>query len=149
MKNYQELRILLSEIEPSEKMFNKISADDIPNLKMMLKDSEALLSARAIFALSRLENEKAYSIIDKATTDERSAVRVAIAVASASLPQSFADKIIDVLLRDNDPGVRQWAINSISVHTSDKIKDQLRKLSINDSNDYIKSISQEKLSILK
>jgi len=96
-----------------------------------------------------LENEEAFSIIDKSTTDERSAVRVAIAVASARLPQSLADKIIDVLLRDNDPGVRQWAINSITVHTSDKIKDQLRKLSLNDTNDYIKSISHEKLSILK
>lgn len=149
MKNYQELRNLLSEIEPAENMFDNISGEDIPNLKMMLKESEPFLSARAIYALSRLENEEAYSIIDKATTDERSAVRVAIAVATARLPHSFADKILDVLLRDTDPGVRQWAINSISVDSGDEIKNQLRKLSLNDSNDYIKSICIEKLSKLK
>jgi HEAT repeat protein len=149
MKTYQEIRSLLSEIEPDEKLYSHITNEDVPNLKMLLKESEAWLSARAIFALSHLENEEVYSIIDKATKDDRAAVRVAIAVASTLLPRSFADKILNILLDDKDPDVKHWAIHSIPVQTNDEIKTRLQKLSIHDSSDYIRSISLNKLANMK
>jgi len=149
MKTFQEVRNLLSTIEADEYTYSQITSEDIPNLQKLLKDSEAWMSARAIFALSRLKNQEAHALIEHATRDKRIEVRVAIAVASPLLPQAVAEKALSMLLRDEDLGVKQWAINSIPENPSENLKTQLQAISQYDGNEYIKKISREKLSIIK
>jgi HEAT repeat protein len=149
MKTFQEVRSLLSVIESDEKMFSQITEEDIPSLKMLLKDSESWRSARAVFALSRLKHPEAHNLVKNAIKDKRNEVRVAIAVASTLLPIPIAEQILNVLLKDKDMGVKEFAIDSISTNPSKKIKNQLQKLSLSDVSDYIKTISIDKLSKIK
>lgn len=146
MNTYQEIRNILGQIEPDEKMYLKISIDDLPHLKRLVKDKESWMVARAIYALARLKNEEAYKIIQNARSDPRSEVRIAAAVASTRLPKDIAETIIYPLLKDEDIGVRKFAIKSIPPRSSDIFKNRLLEISLEDDNELIRNLSREKLS---
>jgi|GEM_PF-4656363 len=148
MKTFQEIHNLLSVAEPDEKVYAQITTEDIPQLRLLLYDGESWISARAILALSRIKNEAAYRLIKEATTAKRNIVRTAIAVALPFLPKTFAEEILNRLLRDEDFGVKRIAIYSIPDRPNRAIKNQLKMLALYDEHDFIKTISREKLAML-
>ena len=97
-------------------------------------------------SLGTLNNNLAFEIIKGACKDQRSEVRVAVAVVAAILPDPFQQEILEVLLLDEDFGVKQYAINSVPQNDVTALKSQLHHLALHDSNDYIKNIAAEKLS---
>lgn len=149
MKSFQEVRNILSEIEPDEGMYSLITVEDIPHLKMLMKDSEAWLGARAVFALSRLNRDESSDLIIKAMNDKRTEVRVAVAVVSPRLPTSVSERVLNVLLEDEDIGVKGLAVESIPENPSMELKNKLQELALYDTSDYIRKISKEKLSRVK
>lgn len=149
MKTIQEVRQLLSVIEPDERTYAQIDNEDIPQLQILLKDGETWLGARAVLALSRLKNELAYRLIKEATTAKRNELRVAVAVGLRFLPDFFREEILGRLLSDDDLGVKRMAIYSIPDRPNKSIRRQLQLLSVHDKHDYIKTISREKLSIIQ
>ena len=150
MKTYEEVRAILSAIEASETLYAQITAEDIPSLKKLLKEDEAWLAARAIFALSRVDNPESTEVIMNAVKDKRSAVRVAIAHSANALKQPVAtERILSALITDKDVGVRKFAIQSIPKTVSPELMEKIRSISQEDSHDYIKGISSEKIRSLK
>lgn len=150
MKTYEEVRAILSAIEASETLYSQITAEDIPSLKKLVKEDEAWLAARAIFALSRVDNPESNQIIFDSVKDERSAVRVAIAHSAGALKQPAAtERILSALIMDKDVGVRKFAIQSIPKTVSPELMEKIRNISQEDSHDYIKGISNEKIRSLK
>jgi hypothetical protein len=148
MKTFQEIRNLLSVAEPDERIYAQITTEDIPQLRLLLYDGESWISARAILALSRIKNEAAYRLIKEATMAKRNIVRTAIAVALPFLPKTFAEEILNRLLKDEDFGVKRIAIYSIPDRPNRAIKNQLKMLALYDEHDFIKTISREKLAML-
>lgn len=150
MKSYEEVRAILSAIEANETMYSQITAEDIPSLKKLLKEDEAWLAARAIFALSRVDNPESNEVIFNSVKDKRSAVRVAIAHSANVLKQPAAiERILSALITDKDVGVRKFAIQSLPKTVSPELMEKVRSISQEDSHDYIKGISNEKIRSLK
>ncbi|HEX8249371.1 MAG TPA: HEAT repeat domain-containing protein [Pyrinomonadaceae bacterium] len=149
MKTLQEVRNILSDIEPDEGMYAKLDVEDIPHLKTLLGDEEAWMASRAVFALSRLETEEAHNLVIEAAKDSRSAVRVAAAVSSSLLPAKAADKLLDTLIADKDVSVKRFAITSMSKNASAKLVKKLADISANDANEFIRTVSADKLKELK
>ncbi len=149
MKTYEEVRTILSDIEPSDDMYSSLDTDDIPHLRQLLQENEPWLASRAVFALSRLPTRDADALLLQAARDQRSEVRVAAAVCSAQLPADVSDQVLDSLIDDQDLGVRKFAVQSITAASSDAIKQKLRRISSADDNEFIKSIAAERLFNLR
>ena len=49
MKSYEEVKNILSDIEPTGAMYEKLTIEDIPNLEKILKEPEPWLASRAVF----------------------------------------------------------------------------------------------------
>lgn len=145
MKKYEEIRTLLSVIEPQEEMYSSITVEDIPLLKKLLNEGETWLAARAIFALSRLNLPKSHAIIIQSLKDKRSEIRIAIAAVSNLLPNDINEKIYPKLLLDEDLGVKKFAIQSLPINIASKLLIALKKVSVNDNNEYIKKLSLDKI----
>lgn len=131
MKTLDQIRSLLGDIEPSEKTFAPLNTDDIPHLVTLLGDDEEWLAARAVHALSRLDDPRARDGISRAAKDPRGAIRVAVAAALPRLPVQFGERLMDELLDDKDIGVRKFTLRSIPaaapVHLRAKIE-QMAKI---------------------
>ncbi|MBD0256010.1 MAG: HEAT repeat domain-containing protein [Cytophagales bacterium] len=149
MKTYEEVRTILSDIEPSEDTYSSLDTDDIPHLRQLLQENEPWLASRAVFALSRLPTRDTDALLLQAARDQRSEVRVAAAVCSARLPTDVSDQVLDSLIDDQDLGVRKFAVQSITDASSDVLKQKLRRISSADGNAFIKSIATERLFNLR
>lgn len=80
-----QLRRQLSAIEPNEGTYAGVGSTEIPLLQQLAKDPEPWMSARAICALSRIDDSNAVEVIREAMHDVRPEVRVAIAASATNL----------------------------------------------------------------
>ena len=84
----EELRNQLSAIEPDEGIYAGIGSSGIPLLEQLLQDREAWMASRAVFALSRVPDIRAVTILSRAVPDPRQEVRVSVAASVSNLRPS-------------------------------------------------------------
>lgn len=145
MKNYNKVKSILSEIEPSEIMYSRISEEDIASLERMLLEQEAWLASRAVFALSRLKSKQAIDILEELANNPRIEVRVALAAATENLPLNISEDILSKLIKDKEIGVRKFAYQKISVKHTPHLIEQLHNAINEENNLPLKEILNEKI----
>jgi len=145
MKTVEEIKAILSSIETNETMYSLLDQTDIPNVKRMMDEAEPWLAARAIFALSRLGGDESHNIILRAATDERSEVRIAVAASCEILPDAISDTVLNSLIEDSEPGVKKFAIKSITKTSETRLKEKLRAFSREETNEPLRRIAEEKI----
>jgi len=148
MKTYDDIRNLLSAIEPTEEMYSGLTADDLPQLQSMMSEAEPWLAARAVFAASRLPTSAAHAFLIKASTDHRPQVRVALAASVGQTQHPVADEVLLRLLDDGDMGVKKFAIGAIGSHSSTQLKEKLSSLASQTQDSYIRQLAREKSKLL-
>jgi HEAT repeat protein len=139
-----QLRRQLSAIEPDDTTFAGIKPSDIPLLEQLLQDNEPWMAARVIFALSRLDDDRAVAAIRKVVADPRPEVRVAVAASAANLHSVQSDRILSALLNDPDVGVRKFAIQSISEKNKAGIRSKLQAIETQDPVSQIREHARQK-----
>ena len=82
---FDQLRNQLSAIESDESTYAGIGASEVPLLEQLLRDDEVWMAARAVFALSRVPDARAVTLLSQAGADPRQAVRVAVAASVTKL----------------------------------------------------------------
>jgi HEAT repeat protein len=128
-----ELRARLSAIEATENMFRGLGPSDIDDLEELLNDPEPWLAARAVHALSRIDDDRARESLRVAARSDRPEVRVAVAASAQRLSPQAADGVLLPLLGDTDPGVRKFAINAVTPANSPAVRQRLNQLAAGDS----------------
>lgn len=133
-----EVRRQLSAIEPDESIYTGLGSSEIPLLQQLLSDPEPWMSARAIFALSRIVDNNAVEVIRNAISDPRPEVRVAIAASAVNLAVTDSNVILAKVLEDQDIGVRKFAVASISTENDPSIHTRLQTIESQDPSSLIR-----------
>lgn len=145
----EQLRDQLGAIEPDDSIYGEIGSSEIPLLEQLLQDQEAWMSSRAIFALSKVPDTRAVTILSRAAVDPRQEVRVAVAASVGNLRPSDANDILIQLLDDTNLGVRKFAVQSVSETHDASVHEKLRDLGIQDPASPIRAIAQDRLRELR
>lgn len=143
-KTINELRLLLSAIEPDETMYKPIDPTDVANLKSLIGDEETWIAARAVQALARLNDASAHQAVEAAASDRRPELRIAAARASEHCPVGTADNILGSLLNDVDTGVRKFAVRSSSPRNGVAVKKRLQEIADSDDNLTLRRLAADK-----
>jgi hypothetical protein len=149
MKTYEEVRNILSAIEPEEEMYLHLSPEDLPHLQRMLHEVEPWRAARAIHAASRLGTISAHAMVSGAAKDPRREVRGAVAMAAQWLDPSEANVTLRLLLDDKDLSIQKLAIKSVNRKSSPEVLAKLKALSSATSNQLLKAIASKQLESVK
>ena len=142
-KSPAQLRQQLSAIEPTERVYEGLGADDVPALKEILAGGEDWLAARAVHALSRIESEEARQAVVAATASDKVDVRVAAAASAPDLPTEASDAVLSRLLDDAEPAVRKYAVQSSSRRNGDEIRRQITRLAGADTDARVRRTAEE------
>ena len=142
-KSPAQLREQLSAIEPTERIYEGIGADDVGALKAILTGDEDWLAARAVHALSRIESEEARQAVIAATASSRMDVRVAAAASAPDLPTEASDAVLSRLLDDAEPAVRKYAIQSSSRRNGDEVRRRITRLAGADTDPRVRRTAEE------
>ncbi len=143
MATLQQIRAWLSDIEPTEATFASITAGDVPHLVTLLSDEEEWLASRAVHALSRIDAPAARDALALAATAPRAAVRVSLATSLQRLPHDAAEPLLLRALGDEDPGVRKYALASVSSAPSVAVRARVDALFASDHSEAIRSRAAE------
>jgi HEAT repeat protein len=146
---FEQLRLQLSAIEPYDGMYDGIGLSEIPLLEQLLQDNEAWMASRAVFALSRVPDTRAVTILLRAAVDPRKEVRVAVAASLSNLKPNDANNILLKLLTDAELGVRKFAVQAVSRTHNAAVHAKLRDLETHDPAPSIRDVVKSKLRELK
>jgi HEAT repeat protein len=141
----EQLRNQLSVIEPDDGIHDGIGASEIPLLEQLLRDKEAWMASRAVFALSRVSDAKALTILVRSLTDPRQEVRVAIAASVRNLKPNDANNMLIKLSTDAEVGVRKFAVEAVSKAHNAAVHAKLRDLEAQDPAPSIRDAARTKL----
>ena len=145
----EQLKNQLSAIEPDVGMYAEIGPTDIPNLQLLLKDREAWMAARAVFALSRIPDATALTVLSRAAADPRQEVRVAVAASVMNLKPSDANPLLLKLIADSELGVRKFAVQSVSRAHDASVHAKVREVEARDASPPIREIAKSKIQELR
>jgi HEAT repeat protein len=145
----EQIRNQLSAIEPDASTYAEIGSAEIPLLEKLLQDKEAWLASRAVFALSRIADAKAVTILSKAIADPRQEVRVAVAASVTNLKPQDANNILLKALTDTELGVRKFAIQAVSGAHDAMVHAKLRDIETQDPAPPIRDVAKDKVRALK
>lgn len=107
------------------------------------------MAARAVFALSRVSDAKAVTILSRAVADPRQEVRVAVAASVSNLKPNDANNILLRLLTDTELGVRKFAVQAVSGAHDAAVHAKLRDIETRDPAPPIRDVAKSKLRELK
>ena len=142
---FDQVAFRLSAIEPNEGMYAGIGPAEIPVLRQLLQDQEPWKAARAVYALSRIDDAEVVPIIRDAASDPRSQVRVAVAASAKHLKPEWANALLTTLLDDADMGVRKFAVQSVSSVHAPAVHEKLRQLRLHDSVPALRALTDHHL----
>ncbi len=141
----EQIKNQLSAIEPDDSTYSGIGPSEIPLLEELLQDKEVWLASRAVFALSRIPDNRAMSMLSKAAADPRKEVRVAVAASASNLKPQDSNNILFKLLTDTEAGVRKFAVQSVSKANDTTVHVKLRDIKAQDPVTTIRDVAKDRL----
>ena len=144
-----EMRRKLSDIEPTEAMFEGIAAADLPILNQLLDDPEPWLAARAVLAIARIPTSSASIRMSQLMVDDRPEVRTALAMATSYMDPATAKQTIKALLGDENIGVRKMAIMNVNKSHGAEITRELERMVTQEAVPMLRTNIEEKVQQLR
>lgn len=144
----EQLRQKLGDIEPNVSTYAGIGPDDIAILQRMTQSEEPWLAARAVFAISKITDNRAVQALEASAASSRPEVRVAVAAASRALDAAVTDRLLPGLLDDSDPGVRKFAVEAVSPASATAVQSRLRKLEAQDPTPFLRDAARDRIRAL-
>lgn len=141
----EQLKSQLSAIEPDESIYAGIGPSEIPLLEQLLQDKEAWMASRAVFALSRVPDIRAVTILSRSVADPRPEVRVAVAASVGKLKPAETNNILMKLLTDTESGVRKFAVQAVSGSHDAIVHAKLRDIETRDPAPSIRDVAKDRL----
>ena len=124
----KQVMIALSPYEPDLRLTaQKLGIDAIPHFAELVRGTDVMLAARAAALAGLLDAPGSVEIVEAAARSPESVVRVAAAVALQSLTE-YTDALAVLLLADEYPGVRKWALKSVKDTESVVLKERLQAI---------------------
>ena len=144
-----EMRRKLSDLEPTEAMFDGIAAPDLPILNELLDDPESWLAARAVLAIARIPTNSASIRMSQLVVDDRPEVRTALAMATSYMEPATAKQTIKALLGDENIGVRKMAIMNVNKSHGAEITRELERMVTQEAVPMLRTNIEEKVQQLR
>jgi HEAT repeat protein len=107
------------------------------------------MASRAIYALSRVPDICALTLLSRATADPRQEVRIAVAASVSKLKPNDADSILLKLLTDAELGVRKYAVKAVSGTHNAAVHAMLRDIETRDPAPSIRDLAKSRLRELQ
>lgn len=107
---------LITALEPDEVDYDRIvrfiGADALPLLPELIDGDRLDLAAKATSLAGLLEGDERLPVLERAARSEHAVVRIAAAASAESVNATEAERLVPLLLDDDEPSVRKLAIRA-------------------------------------
>jgi len=113
----RQIMRILGSAEPKYKSAAMFGVEALPHLEKLIKNKNVspLIAAKAAYMASLIPDDKAVEILMLAAQSDSAQIRVAVADGIRNLSLSPAEKVLNILNKDQDEGVRRIALRSMEL----------------------------------
>ena len=137
----RDVRTQLQPDEPDYAKAAQLGTDAIPYLQELVNGDDIMLASKAAYLASLIKNENSISVLESAARSPQPIVRVAVASGIRNLSEENADRVSNLLIEDNDVGVRKVTVKSISQFGSPALIAKVRKLANEDPEPFMRDLA--------
>jgi hypothetical protein len=115
----------------------------LPFLAMLAKSPDRTNGPRAVYLAGKIGNPLAAAIVSEATGNPDPLWKLAAAGAAEYLTDVERIKVVSILLKDTDVGVRKIALNSIPNRVDRPLRELLDEIAKADPADALRKLAQQ------
>lgn len=143
-----EMEILLEILGAEEPAYDREELSDpgvVPLLAELSSGPDPGLATKAIMVASLVSDADALALVRGAAESSDPMMRVAAAASAGNLGAETAVEILEPLLRDDDPGVRYTALDSVPESSTAEFLAVVEDVGENDETDDVRNHAKEVL----
>lgn len=119
----------------------KLGPEAVPFLVELFEGHDLGLASKAVYLASLIPCSESFALLQKAAASSDPVLRVAAASSIRNLPEVDAEKMMNLLSKDADVGVRKVVLNSIAKFKSPSFKKQVLEMSKKDPESFIRDLA--------
>jgi HEAT repeat protein len=133
-----DVRAYLDPEEPNYAAASTLGPPALPFLLELVRGGDLGLASKATYLASLIKSDTSVDVIEAAAATNEPVLRVAAASALANLKPAHAERVLDMLKDDPDPGVRKVMVKSAARVSSPRITAVLKQLAQSDPEPFVR-----------
>lgn len=142
----QQIRAELDPEEPNYDRAKALGSGALAGLRQLVMSPDPMLASKAAYLAGLIDSAQSVGVLQTAANRPHLIVRIAAAAAVRSLSAERATKLLRVVLRDADTGVRRVALDSIRKEVAPAVVPRLKAMADGDQDPSIRDLATEVLA---
>src|SRR5215813_2824859 len=134
----REVRAWLDPDEPNYARAKSLGPTALPFLLELVRGGDLGLASKATYLASLIASDKSVEAIEAAAATGEPVLRVAAASALKNLKPAHAERVVNILKKDLDPGVRKVMVKSASCVNSPSVAATLKEIGRSDPEPFVR-----------
>ena len=134
----KDVRAFLDPEEPNYAAAKSLGPAALPFLLELVRGGDLGLASKATYLASLIKSDKSVEVVEAAAATNEPVLRVAAASAIQNLKPAHAERVLDTLKSDPDPGVRKVMVKSAARVNSPRISAVLRQVAQSDPEPFVR-----------
>jgi len=135
----EDVLAVLTQDEVDYTRAQQLGPEAVPFLDQLVRGPDLNLASKAAYLASLIESDRSTEVLAAAAARPEPVVRVAAASGVRNLKEAQAERLIDRLQGDADPGVRKVLVNSAAVFRSPRVAEQVRRIAEHDPEPFVRA----------
>jgi HEAT repeat protein len=148
----EQVRAALGPDEPDYQGASRLGPEALPHLRELVLSGRPDLASKAASLAGRIGTEGAQEVLETAARSANPVVRVAAAGAAGDLPAEAASALLLGLVVDDDPGVRQVALESalesVAADATPDLRSRVARVGDGDPMPHVRELAKRTLDAL-
>jgi hypothetical protein len=141
----QELQDILGAEEPAYDLEVLSDPGIVPLLAELFSGADRGMAAKAVSVASHIPDAQAVALVRNAAESDDQLIRVAAAAGARNLTADIAGEILGTLVRDEEPGVRYMALDSVRENSTSELLAVVEEVRNDDEDDAVRDHAKEVL----
>lgn len=134
----KDVRAWLDPDEPDYAGAKGLGPAALPFLLELVRGGDLGLASKATYLASLIVSDKSVEVVEAAATTSEPVLRVAAASALQNLKPAHAERVLNILKKDPDPGVRKVMVKSASRVNSPSVAAVLKQIARSDPEPFVR-----------
>lgn len=134
----EDVLAVLTQDEVDYARAQQLGPEAVPFLDQLVRGEDLNLASKAAYLASLIESDRSAEVLAAAAARPETVVRVAAASGVRNLKEPEAERLIDRLQHDADPGVRKVLVNSAAAFRSPRVAERVRRIAEEDPEPFVR-----------
>ena len=145
----EDVLAVLTQDEVDYGRAQQLGPEVVPFLDQLVRGEDLNLASKAAYLSSLIDSDRSADVLAAAAARPEPVVRVAAASGVRNLKEEQAERLIERLQGDSDPGVRKVLVSSAVRFKSPRLIEQVRRMAEQDPEPFVRASAERSVEHMR